>query len=247
MFSDPIEELRRLRDSAAFRTYEDVRRMHLCHSAMESKLDELRRAVSTARSLSRYQPSYDADEARTIHICQLLADFLSRMYSCKNLAAVCAKRHGFDREFRELKHRVLGYEVSVMVCLRNYVVHVDMLPVEQDAASGLMVFTRRCRSDDMWNVSQKRYLGGTDLESLLAGYSVSVSSFYREYFTLLMSSADTELWTCRKEIREVNRRLGFEIVRYDPKACEVPPIACAHVIETNLNDKRIPSFEQHVL
>ncbi len=44
---------------------------------------------------------------------------------------------------------MLGFKTSVMVNLRNYMVHMDMMPLEIDTSSGRMVFTRRCRSNDI--------------------------------------------------------------------------------------------------
>lgn len=60
MSSDPRRELRRLQESMAFRTYEEVRRMCLCYSMMDSKLSELRNAVRRvgacpSTSWSRYE------------------------------------------------------------------------------------------------------------------------------------------------------------------------------------------------
>ena len=219
MSQDPCRELRRLQESPAFRTYEELRRMCLCYSMMDSKLAELRSAVRNARANApTHWSRYETIEAETMEMCQLLADFLSRMYACKNLASVCAKRHGVDPAFRSLKHAMLGFEVSVMVNLRNYVVHVDMLPLEIDVSTGAVVFTRRCRGDGIWSLPQKRYLRGADLETLLTTYSGVISAFYAEYFSVLLSAVHPKLGECRQEIGELNRRLGYEMVRFDPLA-----------------------------
>lgn len=153
-----------------------------------------------------------------MEVCQLLSDFLSRMYACKNLASVCAKRHGVDSDFKSLKHSMLGFETSVIVNLRNYIVHVDMIPLEIDVSTGEMVFTRRCRSDDIWSTPQKRFLRNTDLETLLSVYSDTMIVFYAEYFSILLSSVNPKLGICKQEIGELNRRLGYEAVRFDPLA-----------------------------
>lgn len=95
MSSDPRRELRRLQDSPVFKTYTELRRMSMCYDMMDSKLDELIDAVRTTRRMCPdHWSRYETIESYTMGICQLLADFLSRMYSCKNYAAVCAKRHG---------------------------------------------------------------------------------------------------------------------------------------------------------
>ena len=133
MSPDPRRELRRLQDSPVFKTYTELRRMSMCYGMMDAKLAELQDAVRRVRCSGPARwSSYDVIESETMEVCQLLADFLSRMYSCKNLASVMAKRHGIDREFRALKHDGLGFEASVVVNLRNYVVHVDMMPLEID-------------------------------------------------------------------------------------------------------------------
>lgn len=219
MSSDPRRELRRLQESPVFRTYEELRRMCLCYSMMDSKLAELRDAVrEVGTHPDSYWDRYETIEAETVRMCQLLSDFLSRMYSCKNLASVCAKRHGVDPAFKTLKHSMLGFEASVMVNLRNYVVHVDMMPLEIDRSTGSVVLTRRCRGDEIWNTSQRRFLKSVDLETLLTTYSAMISSFYAEYFSLLMDAVHPKLGACKQEIGELNRRLGFEMVRFDPMA-----------------------------
>ena len=219
MSSDPRRELRRLQDSPVFKTYTELRRMLMCYEMMASKLDELRDAIRDVRRKgAAHWSRYEVLESETMRLCQLLADFLSRMYSCKNLASVTAKRHGIDREFRALKHDGLGFEASVMVSLRNYVVHVDMLPLEIDIGSGRVAFTRRCRGDEMWNTAQRIYLRDADIESFLVAYSDMVASFYREYFGILVAAVHPKLGACKQEIGEMNRRLGFEMVRFDPMA-----------------------------
>lgn len=219
MSSDPRRELRRLQDSPVFKTYAELRRMLMCYEMMASKLDELLDAVRACRrSGPAHWSLYENIESETMRVCQLLADFLSRMYSCKNLSAVVAKRHGIDREFRALKHDGLGFEASVVVNLRNYVVHVDMLPLEIDVRDGRVVFTRRCRGDAIWSTAQKVYLRETDLESMLTSYSDTVSVFYARYFGMLLESMRSELGECRQEIGELNRRMGYEMVRFDPMA-----------------------------
>ncbi len=164
---------------------------------MESKLAELRNAVQRVgtSSLSSWN-SYDALEAKTVELCQLLTDFLSRIYSCKNLAAVCAKIHGLDSEFKSLKHRMLGFEASVIVNLRNYVIYVDMMPLEIDTSSSRVVFTRRCRGDGIWTM-QKRFFKETDTESLLTSYSKTLTCFYGEYFRMLMGVVHPKLGVCK--------------------------------------------------
>ena len=219
MSPDPRRELRRLQESPVFRTYEELRRMCLCYSMMDSKLAELRNAVRSAGACApAHWSRYEVLEAETVEMCQLLADFLSRMYACKNLASVCAKRHGVDPAFKSLKHSMLGFEASVMVNLRNYIVHVDMLPLEIDVSTGAVVFTRRCRGDDIWSTPQKRFLKDTDLETLLTVYSDTISAFYAEYFSILLSAVHPKLGACKQEIGEFNRRLGYEMVRFDPLA-----------------------------
>ena len=158
MSPDPRRELRRLQDSPVFKTYTELRRMSMCYGMMDAKLAELQDAVRRVRCSGPARwSSYDVIESETMEVCQLLADFLSRMYSCKNLASVMAKRHGVDREFRALKHDGLGFEASVVVNLRNYVVHVDMMPLEVDPGTGAVVFTRRCGSDQMWSLHPTGY------------------------------------------------------------------------------------------
>lgn len=219
MSSDPRRELRRLQDSPVFKTYTELRRMSMCYDMMDSKLDELIDAVRTTRRMCPdHWSRYETIESHTMGICQLLADFLSRMYSCKNYAAVCAKRHGIDREFRALKHEGLGFEVSLVVNLRNYVVHVDMLPLEIDVRDGRVVFTRRCCGDGIWSTSQKVYLREIDLESLLMLYSNTMSVFYARYFGMLVEAMRSQLGACRQEIGDLNRRVGYEMVRFDPLA-----------------------------
>ena len=142
MSPDPRRELRRLQDSPVFKTYTELRRMSMCYGMMDAKLAELQDAVRRVRCSGPARWSrYDVIESETMEVCQLLADFLSRMYSCKNLASIMAKRHGVDREFRTLKHDGLGFEASVVVNLRNYVVHVDMMPLEIDVRDGRILFT----------------------------------------------------------------------------------------------------------
>ena len=219
MSSDPRRELRRLQDSPVFKTYTELRRMLMCYEMMASKLDELRDAIRDVRRKgAAHWSRYEVLESETMRLCQLLADFLSRMYSCKNLAAVCAKRHGIDPSFRALKHDMLGFEASVMVNLRNYVVHVDMMPLEIDTVSGRVVFSRRCRGDEMWSAAQRVYLRDADVESLLTVYSDTMAAFYREYFGILVAAVHPKLGACKQEIGEMNRRLGFEMVRFDPMA-----------------------------
>ena len=219
MSSDPRRELRRLQDSPVFKTYTELRRMLMCYEMMASKLDELRDAIRDVRRKgAAHWSRYEVLESETMRLCQLLADFLSRMYSCKNLASVTAKRHGIDREFRALKHDGLGFEASVVVNLRNYVVHVDMMPLEIDVRNGRVIFTRRCRGDDIWSVSQKVFLRETDLESLLSAYSDEVSTFYARFFGMLIEAMRPSLGECRREVGELNRRLGYEMVRFDPMA-----------------------------
>ena len=193
--------------------------MLMCYEMMASKLDELRDAICDVRRKgAAHWSRYEVLESETMRLCQLLADFLSRMYSCKNLASVTAKRHGIDREFRALKHDGLGFEASVVVNLRNYVVHVDMMPLEIDVRDGRVIFTRRCRGDDIWSVSQKVFLRETDLESLLSAYSDEVSTFYARFFGMLIETMRPSLGECRREVGELNRRLGYEMVRFDPMA-----------------------------
>ena len=217
MFQDPRRELRRLQDSPVFKTYSELRRMSMCYGMMDAKLTELQEAVRRVRCSGPARwSSYEVIESETMGVCQLLADFLSRMYSCKNLAAVCAKRHGIDHWFRSLKHDMLGFEASVMVNLRNYVVHVDMMPLEIDTVSGRVVFSRRCRGDGMWSTAQRCYLREADVESLLTAYSDMMVSFYRDYFDLLLRVLRPKLGACKREIGEVNRRLGYEMIRFDP-------------------------------
>ena len=219
MSSDPRRELRRLQDSPVFKTYTELRRMLMCYEMMASKLDELRDAIrDVQRKGAAHWSRYEVLESETMRLCQLLADFLSRMYSCKNLASVTAKRHGIDREFRALKHDGLGFEASVVVNLRNYVVHVDLMPLEIDVRDGRVIFTRRCRGDDIWSVSQKVFLRETDLESLLSAYSDEVSTFYARFFGMLIETMRPSLGECRREVGELNRRLGYEMVRFDPMA-----------------------------
>ena len=219
MSSDPRRELRRLQDSPVFKTYTELRRMLMCYEMMASKLDELRDAIREVRRKgAAHWSRYEVLESETMRLCQLLADFLSRMYSCKNLASVTAKRHGIDREFRALKHGGLGFEASVVVNLRNYVVHVDLMPLEIDVRDGRVIFTRRCRGDDIWSVSQKVFLRETDLESLLSAYSDEVSTFYARFFGMLIETMRPSLGECRREVGELNRRLGYEMVRFDPMA-----------------------------
>ena len=219
MSSDPRRELRRLQDSPVFKTYTELRRMLMCYEMMASKLDELRDAIRDVRCKgAAHWSRYEVLESETMRLCQLLADFLSRMYSCKNLASVTAKRHGIDREFRALKHDGLGFEASVVVNLRNYVVHVDLMPLEIDVRDGRVIFTRRCRGDDIWSVSQKVFLRETDLESLLSAYSDEVSTFYASFFGMLIEAMRPSLGECRREVGELNRRLGYEMVRFDPMA-----------------------------
>ena len=219
MSQDPRRELRRLQDSPVFKTYAELRRMSMCYGMMDAKLGELQAAVRRVRCSGPARwSSYDVIESETMEVCQLLADFLSRMYSCKNLAAVCAKRHGIDPRFRALKHDMLGFEASVMVNLRNYVVHVDMMPLEIDTVSGRVVFSRRCRGDEMWSAAQRVYLRDADVESLLTVYSDTMAAFYREYFDMLLEAVHPKLGACRQEIGEVHRKLGYEMGRFDPLA-----------------------------
>ena len=113
---------------------------------------------------------------------------------------------------------MLGFEASVMVNLRNYVVHVDMMPLEIDTVSGRVVFSCRCRGDGMWSAAQRVYLRDADVESLLTVYSDTMAAFYREYFDMLLEAVHPKLGACRQEIGEVNRKLGYEMVRFDPLA-----------------------------
>ena len=219
MSSDPRRELRRLQDSPVFKTYTELRRMLMCYEMMASKLDELRDAIREVRRKgAAHWSRYEVLESETMRLCQLLADFLSRMYSCKNLASVTAKRHGIDREFRALKHDGLGFEASVVVNLRNYVVHVDLMPLEVDPGTGAVVFTRRCGSDQMWSADQRRYLRSVDLEGLLVTYRGMLDVFYARFFGMLSRASSADLRECRGEIGAVNRRVGFELVRFDPFA-----------------------------
>ena len=136
----------------------------------------------------------------------------------KNLAAVSAKRCGVDAEFRDLKRSSLGFEASLMVNLRNYVVHVDMMPLEVDPGTGAVVFTRRCGSDQMWSADQRKYLRSADLEGLLVTYRGMLDVFYARFFGMLSRASSADLRECRGEIGAVNRRVGFELVRFDPFA-----------------------------
>ena len=219
MPSEPAVELRRLRESSSFRTYEVIRRMSMCYGMMDSKLSELIGLVSSVRSPGRSgRSSYRDLESSTMELCQTLSDFLSRMYACKNLAAVSAKCCGVDAEFRDLKRSSLGFEASLMVNLRNYVVHVDMMPLEVDPGTGAVVFTRRCGSDQMWSADQRRYLRSVDLEGLLVTYRGMLDVFYARFFGMLSRASSADLRECRGEIGAVNRRVGFELVRFDPFA-----------------------------
>ena len=219
MPTEPARELRMLRESTFFKTYEELRRMSMCYGMMDSKLAELSVRVSTIRSFRQAKwTSYCELERETMELCQLLSDFLSRMYACKNLAAVCAKRCGVDREFRELKHDCLGFEASLMVNLRNYVVHVDLLPLEIDAAGGRVGFTRRCSSDQIWSLEQKRCLKAVDLGDLLISYHGMLTAFYSRFFGMLAEASSRDMRACRSEIGELNRRVGYELVKFDPFA-----------------------------
>ncbi|MDO5861852.1 MAG: hypothetical protein Q4Q58_03550 [Thermoplasmata archaeon] len=219
MPTEPARELALLRESTFFRRYEELRRMSMCYGMMDSKLSELAARTSSLRSAgpSRWA-SYGNLETSTMELCQMLSDFLSRMYACKNLSSVCAKRCGVDQQFRELKRASLGFEASLMVNLRNYVVHVDMLPLEIDPRTGRAVFTRRCATDPMWSIEQRRFLRSADLETLLVSYGAMLSSFYAMYFGMLAEASGREMRRCRDEIGELNRRLGYEMVRFDPFA-----------------------------
>lgn len=217
MASEPAVELGRIRKSNSFRTYQDLRRMSMCYGMMDAKLEELISSLASFRRSFRGRPSFTDIEEGTMGLCQTLADFLSRMYACKNLAAMVAKRCGVDREFRELKHSVLGFEAALMVNLRNYVVHVDMMPLEADA-TGTVRFTRRCVTDGIWGVEQRRYLRGADVEELLTVYRGILDVFYARFFGLLSHASRGDLRECRSEIGELNRRVGYEMVRFDPFA-----------------------------
>lgn len=219
MPTEPARELAALRESTFFRRYEELRRMSMCYGMMDSKLSELMSRVSSNRSAGpAHWASYGNLEAATMELCQMLSDFLSRMYACKNLAAVCAKRCGLDQGFRELKRSSLGFEASLVVNLRNYVVHVDMLPLEVDPRTGSVSFTRRCSSDPMWSVEQRRFLRSADLETLLVSYRGMLTRFYAAFFGMLAEASGRDMRRCRDEIGEMNRRLGYEMVRFDPFA-----------------------------
>lgn len=219
MPSEPAGELRRLRESSSFRTYEVIRRMSMCYGMMDSKLAELMDLTHSLRAAGPVRRSSYCDiESSTMELCQMLSDFLSRMYACKNLAAVSAKRCGVDSEFRDLKRSELGFEVSLMVNLRNYVVHVDMMPLEIDPSSGRVRFTRRCGTDQMWSVDQRRFLRDADFEELLVVYRGMLDVFYSRFFGMLSRASSGDLRECRSEIGAMNRRLGFELVRFDPFA-----------------------------
>lgn len=219
MPSEPAGELRRLRESSSFRTYEVIRRMSMCYGMMDSKLSELIGLASSLRTaVSVRRSSYGDLESATMELCQMLSDFLSRMYACKNLAAVSAKRCGVDDEFRDLKRSELGFEVSLMVNLRNYVVHVDMMPLEIDPSTGRVAFTRRCGTDAMWSADQRRYLRDADFEDLLTVYRGMLDVFYSRFFGMLSRASSGDLRECRSEIGALNRRVGFEMVRFDPFA-----------------------------
>lgn len=219
MPTEPASELARLRESTFFKRYEELRGVSMCYGMMDSKLAELESLASAARASGPARwASYGNVEAATMEMCQALSDFLSRMYACKNLSSACAKRCGVDQQFRELKRSSLGPTSSLMVNLRNYVVHVDVLPLELDARAGAARFTRRCCSDAMWSPDQRRRLRSADLGSLLAEYRAEISPFYARYFGMLARASSGEMRACRDEIGEANRRLGYEMVRFDPFA-----------------------------
>ena len=75
-----------------------------------------------------------------------------------------------------------------------------------------------CAPSAVSSVSQKAFLRETDLESLLTTYSEEVSVFYARFFGMLTESMRSSLGECRREVGELNRRLGYEMVRFDPMA-----------------------------
>ena len=49
-------------------------------------------------------------------------------------------------------------------------------------------------------------------------YSDTMSVFYARYFGMLVEAMRTQLGACRQEIGDLNRRVGYEMVRFDPLA-----------------------------
>ena len=49
-------------------------------------------------------------------------------------------------------------------------------------------------------------------------YSDIMSVFYARYFGMLVEAMRTQLGACRQEIGDLNRRVGYEMVRFEPLA-----------------------------
>ena len=56
------------------------------------------------------------------------------------------------------------------------------------------------------------------VQSCLTTYSEEISVFYSRFFGMLTESMRSSLGECRREVGELNRRLGYEMVRFDPMA-----------------------------
>lgn len=220
MSRDNQPDLKRLRESNFFKAYSDLRSMCMYYDMMVAKYSELMCQIGHLRASGEIHWSrYGNIEAETMEVSQALFDFLSRMYFCKNYSSMCAKRYGFDSEFRALKKQTFAEDASILINLRNYMVHIDMTPLEIDTASSrrsALRFTERCRSSDIWSPHQRRLLKDTDLEDLLRRYNCQIIGFYQRYFDMMNSAMDSSLRMCRREIADFNSRLGFEMIHYGP-------------------------------
>lgn len=220
MSRDNQTDLKRLRESNVFKAYSDLRAMCMYYDMMVGKYSELMCLIGRIRGRGdAHWRRYGNIESDTMELSQTLFDFLSRMYFCKNYSSMCAKRYGFDDAFRALKKQTFAEDASILINLRNYMVHVDMSPLEIDtdpSRTSALRFTARCRSNDIWSAGQKRLLRDADPEDILRRYNCQVIGFYQRYFDLMNDAMDSSLRMCRREIADFNSRQGFEMIHYGP-------------------------------
>ncbi|MGI6009742.1 MAG: hypothetical protein ACOX8X_06520 [Methanomethylophilus sp.] len=224
---DALSEIGKLRGSEGFRAYSDIRAVSLYFAITKEKCRELVAALETAASRPpEWWRSYERLERESLVLSQALADFLSRMYFCKNHAASCARRYGLEREFKEIRKRIFGPESAIIIGLRNYTVHIDMAPLAV-GPGGRPVFTERCRSDPMWSPQERRILRKADPEDLILAYCGQMEAVYLEFGEALAKTVRPKMRECRREIKDFNSAVGFEMIRYEaPWGTGSPPGAC---------------------
>ena len=147
-----------------------------------------------------------------------LSDYITLNSTPEELAATLT-RAGLEVEEILSTATVPEGVVTAKILSREKHPNSDHLSIcRVDPGTGAVVFTRRCGSDQMWSADQRRYLRSADLEGLLVTYRGMLDVFYARFFGMLSRASSADLRECRGEIGAVNRRVGFELVRFDPFA-----------------------------